>query len=182
MSGIEVSAETEKNRNHLAYLLLGSNIRAEINLFAAVRELGRFGRVLRISRVWQSPPIDGPGQPDYLNAALILETQLSAADLKGTAIFSVEGNLGRVRSPNRFAPRTIDIDIALFDRQILLLGKRHIPDPEILERPFLAIPLAEIAPDYVHPVTGESLAQIASRFDPQRCGMSLRTDLIFEPY
>jgi 2-amino-4-hydroxy-6-hydroxymethyldihydropteridine diphosphokinase len=176
-----MSAEVRADQLHQAYLSLGSNIEPEKNLPAAVRELGRFGRVLRVSRVWQSLPVGGPGQPDYLNAALLLETALSASDLKGKAIATVEAKLGRMRSANRNAPRTIDIDIMLFDREQLRLGERSIPDREVLERPFVAIPLAEISPGYIHPVTGDSLAEIASRFDPKSCGMRIRTDMILKP-
>jgi 2-amino-4-hydroxy-6-hydroxymethyldihydropteridine diphosphokinase len=176
-----MSAEEKDEQIHHAYLSLGSNIDPEKNLPAAVRDLGRFGRVLRISSVWQSSPVGGPGQPDYLNAALLLETVLTAENLKINGIAAVEALLGRARGRDRNAPRTIDIDIMLFDREQLRLGDRSIPDQEVLERPFVAIPLAEIAPDYIHPVTGESLAEIASRFDPNSCGMRLRTDLILEP-
>jgi 2-amino-4-hydroxy-6-hydroxymethyldihydropteridine diphosphokinase len=176
-----VSAEVRADQIHQAYLSLGSNIEPEKNLPAAVRELGRFGRVVRVSRVWQSLPVGGPGQPDYLNAALLLETTLSASDLKGKAIATVEANLGRMRSANRNAPRTIDIDIMLFDREQLSVGERSIPDREVLERPFVAIPLAEISPGYIHPVTGDSLAEIASRFDPKSWEMRIRTDMILKP-
>ena len=173
--------EVRGEQLHHAYLSLGSNIEPEKNLPAAVRELGCFGRVLRVSSVWQSLPVGGHGQPDYLNAALLLETALSASDLKGKAIAAVEASLGRMRSANRNAPRTIDIDIMLFDREQLRLGERSIPDREVLERPFVAIPLAEISPAYIHPVTGDSLAEIASRFDPKSCGMRIRTDMILKP-
>lgn len=176
-----MSAEVREAHIHQAYLSLGSNIEPEKNLPAAVRELGRFGRVLRVSRVWQSLPVGGPGQPDYLNAALLLETELSAGDLKAKAIATVEANLGRIRGDNRNGPRTIDIDIMLFDREQLQLGERSIPDREVLERPFVAIPLAEISPGYIHPVTGDSLAEIASRFSPNCSGMRLRSDLLLDP-
>jgi 2-amino-4-hydroxy-6-hydroxymethyldihydropteridine diphosphokinase len=176
-----MAAEVKDERIHQAYLSIGSNIEPEKNLPAAVRELGRFGRVLRVSRVWQSPPLGAPGQPDFLNAALLLETALSASDLKGKAIAAVEENLGRMRSSNRNAPRTIDIDIMLFDRELLTLGEHSIPDRELLERPFVAIPLAEIDPSYIHPVTGDSLAEIASRFSPSSCAMHLRGDLLLNP-
>ena len=176
-----MSDEEKDEQIHHAYLSLGSNIDAERNLPAAVMELGRFGRVLRVSSIWQSTPVGAPGQPDYLNAALLLETGLSALDLKAKAITAVEEHLGRMRNADRNAPRTIDIDIMLFDSEHLRLGDRNIPDKEVLERPFVAIPLAEIAPDYIHPVTGESLAEIASRFNPSSSGMRLRSDLILDP-
>ncbi|HEY6871297.1 MAG TPA: 2-amino-4-hydroxy-6-hydroxymethyldihydropteridine diphosphokinase [Geobacteraceae bacterium] len=162
---------------HQALLSLGSNVEPERNLRVAVQELARYGRVARVSSVWQSPADGAPGSPDFLNAALWLETPLSASELKETAIAAVEAGLGRVRTADRNAPRTIDIDIMLFDQDRLDLGRRRIPDPEVRERPFVAIPLAEIAPDYRHPETGERLAEIAARFDPAASGMRRRDDL-----
>ena len=166
---------------HRALLSLGSNIEPEKNLPAAVRGLERYGRVLRVSGVWQSPPMGNPAQADYLNAALWLETGLSAEELKKKAIAAVETALGRLRGADPNAPRTIDIDIMLCDRERLRVGRRVIPDPELLERPFVAIPLAQIAPDYVHPETGETLAEIAARFDAQAAGMRLRPDVVLIP-
>ena len=163
---------------HQAFLSLGSNIEPERNLPAAVRELARFGRVVRVSTVWQSPAEGSAGQPEFLNAALLLETSLSAVELKETAIAAIEAHLGRVRGSDRNAPRTIDIDIMLFDRERLTLGRRRIPDPEVRERPFVAIPLAEIAPDYRHPETGETLTEIAARFNPATAGLRPRKDVI----
>jgi len=166
---------------NLAFLSLGANIDPEKNLPAAVRELSRHGRVAAVSRVWQSPAAGRSGQPDFLNAALLLETSLSAPELKEKVIAAIETRLGRVRSGDKFAPRPIDIDIMLFNCDILRLGSRAIPDPEVLERPFVAIPLAEIAPHYRHPETGETLAAIAARFDPSACGMSRRDDVVLRP-
>ena len=166
---------------HQAFLSLGSNVEPEKNLPAAVRKLCHYGRVRQVSGVWQSSPQGNPDQPDYLNAALWLETSLSARELKETAIAEVEIWLGRVRSKDRNAPRTIDIDIMLFNHDCLMIGQRRIPDPEVLERSFVAIPLAEIAPDYVHPETGETLAEIATRFDPTSSGMRRRQDLLLNP-
>jgi 2-amino-4-hydroxy-6-hydroxymethyldihydropteridine diphosphokinase len=168
----------EDARLNEAYLSLGSNIDPEQNLPAAVRELARFGRVKRVSSVWESPPEGFADQPRFLNAALLLETRLSAAELKARAIASIEASLGRTRNANRNAPRTIDIDIMLFNRDTFRLGSRTIPDAEVLERPFVAIPLAEIAPDYRHPATCETLAAIAARFDPVRAGMTRRDDVV----
>ncbi len=75
----------------------------------------------------------------------------------------MEHLLGRVRSSDPNAPRTIDVDISLFNDEVLTLGKRRIPDPEILLYPHIAVPLADVAPDYRHPETGETLADIAAR-------------------
>jgi 2-amino-4-hydroxy-6-hydroxymethyldihydropteridine diphosphokinase len=166
------------NSGNRACLLLGSNIEPERNLPAAVRELRRYGRVAAVSRVWQSPPAGFVEQADFLNAAVLLETPLSAGELRTTAIAAIERALGRVRDPrNPDAPRTIDIDVVLFNRDVLEIGDRRIPDPDVLRRPFVTIPLAELDPDYVHPENGRTLRDIAGRFDPAACGMKLRPEV-----
>ncbi len=162
---------------NLAYLSLGSNVEPERNLATAVDWLGRWGRVQAVSTVWESAPVGLVDQPNFLNAAVLLETGLSAQALRQEAITSIEMALGRVRTANKNAPRPIDIDIMLFNQDVLQVGQRHIPDPEVLERPFVAIPLAEIAPDYVHPEIGQTLRQIAGRFDPAAAGMRRRDDV-----
>jgi 7,8-dihydro-6-hydroxymethylpterin-pyrophosphokinase len=65
----------------------------------------------------------------------------------------------------------------LFNHDVLTVGRRHIPDPEVLERPFVAIPLAEIAQDYIHPETGQKLKDIAAQFDPATEHMIKRSDV-----
>lgn len=163
---------------NLAYLSLGSNIDPERNLPAAVGLLGRYGRVLAVSAVYESLAEGWADQPNFLNAAALFSTPLSAEKLRAGPIAEIEAALGRVRTANKNAPRTIDIDIMLFNRDILELGPRHIPSPEILERPFVAVPLAELAPDYVHPETGETLATIAARFS--HAALRPRPDVAFD--
>jgi 2-amino-4-hydroxy-6-hydroxymethyldihydropteridine diphosphokinase len=162
---------------NLAYLSLGSNIEPERNLPAAVDRLGRWGRVQAVSTVWESAPLGFADQPNFLNAVVLLETSLSAQALRQEAIASIETALGRVRSANKNAPRTIDIDIMLFNHDVLQVGRRRIPSSEVLERPFVAIPLAEVAPDYIHPEIGQPLRQIAGRFDTAAAGMRRRDDV-----
>lgn len=168
----------EVGSRNLAYLSLGSNIEPEQNLTAAVVKLGRFGHVKAVSMVWQTAPVGFIDQADFFNAAVLLETPLSAWALREQAIAQVEQELGRVRTDNKNAPRTIDIDIMLFNDDVLMVGQRRIPDPEVLERCFVAIPLAEIAPDYVHPETGQTLKQIGDQFDPAEAAMRLREDVV----
>jgi 2-amino-4-hydroxy-6-hydroxymethyldihydropteridine diphosphokinase len=83
-----------------------------------------------------------------------------------------------VRTENKYGPRTIDVDLVLFNREVLDLGRHHIPDPDILTRPFVAIPLAEIAPDYVHPETGQTLRTMAAALSTS--GMIRRPDIRLE--
>ncbi len=147
----------------IAYLSLGSNLDKERNLPAAVRLLATHGRLLAVSAVYETAAVGNPGDPAFFNAAVALQTNLPPAELKQQVLARVEQQLGRQRSPDPNAPRTIDVDISLYDDAILDLGKRHIPDPEIMLYPHIAVPLAELAPQYRHPETGETLAQIAAR-------------------
>ncbi|HNS03038.1 MAG TPA: 2-amino-4-hydroxy-6-hydroxymethyldihydropteridine diphosphokinase [Anaerolineae bacterium] len=147
----------------VAYLSLGSNLDKEHNLPQAVRLLAGHGRLLAVSAVYETAPVGNPGDPTFFNAAVALETALAPAELKEQVLAGIEGQLGRQRSADPNAPRTIDIDISLYDQAILDLGRRHIPDPEILRFAHVAAPLADLAPDYCHPETGETLAHIAQR-------------------
>ena len=164
---------------NLAYLSLGSNIDPQHNLPAAVKLLAEVGRVSAVSSVWESAPVGFAAQPNFLNAAVLLETVHSAADLRAQAIPHIETALGRVRTANKNGPRTIDIDITLFNRDTLQVGSHHIPDPALLERPFVATPLAELAPDYLHPETGQTLHAIAQRLGTTH--MTRRPDVILSP-
>jgi 2-amino-4-hydroxy-6-hydroxymethyldihydropteridine diphosphokinase len=176
-----------ERRANRAYLSLGSNIEPEQNLPAAVRELAAFGRILAVSNVWESAPfadgpdrLDRPADKNFLNAALILETPLSPAELYEQAISSVERRLGRVRNPlDKNAPRTIDVDLSLYNDDVLEFAGHRAPDPEILIRPFVAIPLAEVAPDYVHPVERRSLADIAAAWS-NNSGLLPRPDVTLQ--
>jgi 2-amino-4-hydroxy-6-hydroxymethyldihydropteridine diphosphokinase len=147
-----------------AYLSLGSNIEAERNLPNAVGELARYGRILAASRVWESPALGShsANAANFLNAAVLLQTDLSAEAVCDVVVSMIEQRLGRVRDPNdKNASRTIDVDLSLFNEEIRTIGHHTIPDPEILARGFVAVPLAEVDPEYVHPVVKRRLKEIA---------------------
>lgn len=164
-------------RINTAYLSLGSNIEPEANLRAAVELLAIQTTLIAVSSVWETRPLGLTDQPNFLNAAAIVETSLTAEQLKQQVLALIEQRLGRVRQADKNAPRPIDLDIVLFNREILALGQRHIPDPEIVERSFVAIPLAEIAPTYEHPELGQTLAEIAGNFEVKGEEMFLRPDV-----
>jgi 2-amino-4-hydroxy-6-hydroxymethyldihydropteridine diphosphokinase len=149
--------------DHLAWLLLGSNIRPEVNLPRAAASIGRQETLLAVSSVWQSPPSDGSDQPDYLNAAILIRTAKSPAEIYADVIAPIEQSLGRVRTADKFAPRTMDIDLAMYDELVEDSSGRRLPHPDILNRAYAALPLAEISPDKIHPETGEPLRVIADR-------------------
>lgn len=154
---------------HRAYLALGSNVDAAQNFAAALHLLEAFGPLLAQSPVYRTAPQGEGAEGDFLNMAVLVETALSPLEFKQTVIEVIEKALGRVRDPNnKNAPRTIDLDIVLWDEGVLTYGEKpwRIPDPDILRFAHVAVPLAAIAPDYRHPETGETLATIAGRFGP----------------
>jgi 2-amino-4-hydroxy-6-hydroxymethyldihydropteridine diphosphokinase len=147
----------------LAWLLLGSNIEPERNIPRAVAAIGERETLLGASSVWQSPPADGSDQPDYWNAAVLLRTVKTPAEIYTELIAPIESALGRVRSADAFAPRTMDIDLELYDDRVEEFSGRRLPHPDILKRPYVALPLADLSPEKKHPETGESLRVIADR-------------------
>ena len=82
---------------------------------------------------------------------------------KANVLHVIEQELGRVRTADKNAPRTIDLDIALFNDEVLDVGARHIPDPDIIKHAHVSVPLADVAPEYRHPETGQTLWEIADR-------------------
>lgn len=140
---------------HLAYLSLGSNIEPESNLPKAAHLLAQHGRIGKTSSVWETKPVGGGGGGNYLNACLEYETSLSQTALKETVLRPIETQLGRKRSADKFTPRTIDIDIVVFDGEIV--GERW------LTQAFVVVPLAEILPEFKNPASKESLQDTATR-------------------
>jgi 2-amino-4-hydroxy-6-hydroxymethyldihydropteridine diphosphokinase len=147
------------------FVAVGSNIEPEKNLVEAVRLLGGRVRRLRASRVYRSAPVGSTGQPDFLNAAVLLETDLAPRDLKFDILRAIERQLGRVRGGDKYAARTIDLDIALYGDRILddPAGGLIVPDPAVLSQAHVALPLADLDPAFVHPLSGETLGHIAAR-------------------
>jgi 2-amino-4-hydroxy-6-hydroxymethyldihydropteridine diphosphokinase len=164
---------------HRAWFSLGSNIDPERNLPRCVEMLARRVRLLGISSVWQSPPADGSPQPDYLNAVVLAATDFTPEQLLTEVIAPIENSLGRDRSGGKFSPRTIDIDLLLYDRRVGEYAGRRLPHPDILLRPFVALPLADLSPQETHPETGDSFSVIAARFSG--AGLRRRDDLHLFP-
>ena len=110
--------------------------------------------VLSISNVWETAPVPPIG-PNYLNAAIKIETILTPSLLKSIILRRIEVQLGRNRTSNKNAPRTIDLDTLIFDGQLV--------DTKVWTHAFVAVPLAELIPDYTNPATGETLREAAAR-------------------
>ena len=152
-----------------ALIALGSNIDPERNLPAAAARLAAHPdiEVAAASGVYESPPLGRPGDPCFHNAAVEVKTSLAPAELRGE-LRGLEAEMGRVRGDDRYAPRPIDLDLAAYEGFAGDVDGSPVPDPEILERAFLALPLAEVAPDWHDPALGRSLGEIAASFDAAR--------------
>ncbi|WP_437184868.1 2-amino-4-hydroxy-6-hydroxymethyldihydropteridine diphosphokinase [Planctomicrobium sp. SH668] len=140
---------------------MGSNIRPEHYLPRAVELLAAFGEILAKSLVWQSAPVGDLNQADFCNAAVLLKTASSPQELR-FHLRQIEAQLARVRDPlNKNAARTIDLDLSIYDHLSIDDEGLRIPDPEITQRPFVAVPLCELMPDFCHPDFGKTLREIA---------------------
>jgi 2-amino-4-hydroxy-6-hydroxymethyldihydropteridine diphosphokinase len=143
------------------FVSLGSNIEPEENLRKAVELLGEMVEVLRISTVYRSAAWGRPEQEPFLNAVAEIATALPPAELRDR-LRAIEARLGRERSADKFAPRTLDIDLILYGGRQETQGELRLPDPEIAERPFLVVPLAELAPELRLPGRTEPVAEMAT--------------------
>lgn len=146
-----------------AVISLGSNINKEVNLPASIGLLAQKCRIVAVSPVYETLPVGLPGQPNFLNAAVIVETDMRPAALKDSVLSWIETRLKRERGENKNAPRTIDVDLALFNDEICEYNGHDVPDPDVLTFAHVAVPIADMVPQMRHPLTGETMAQIAQR-------------------
>ena len=150
---------------HNAYLGVGGNLGDRLqNLTEAVRRLHATPgiRVVVVSSVYESTAVGVTAQPDFLNLVVHATTDCLPEELLAHCL-RIETGLGRVRR-ERWGPRTVDIDILLYDDVVLSDPALTIPHPRMLERSFALVPLAEIAPQLM--VNGQSVAALAARLDP----------------
>ncbi len=145
-----------------AVIALGANLGdRHATLMSALRAIARLAetRLISTSALRETAPVDAPqGSPDFLNGAVLVDTELSPRALL-TALLAIEDDHGRERSePN--APRTLDLDLILHGSTIVDEPDLVVPHPRMLERPFVLEPSADLAPDLVHPLAGRSLAEL----------------------
>ncbi len=137
----------------LAYIALGSNLASPLDqvnaALAAIAEIPQ-SRIVAVSSLYRTPPLGPPDQPDYLNAAVALETTLAPEALLDNTQ-RIELQQGRVRKAERWGPRTLDLDIMLFGTLTLNTERLTVPHYDMKNRGFMLWPLFEIAPDLHFP-------------------------------
>lgn len=146
-----------------AYLLLGANLgdRAETFRRATEAITEQVGSVLGKSGLWETAPWGITDQPAFLNQVLQVATGFSPSEVLAT-LLKIERNLGRVRH-EKWGARLIDLDILYFGTQIIHESDLTVPHPHLQNRRFTLAPLAELAPEFVHPVLGLTNGELLAR-------------------
>lgn len=154
----------------LAAIALGANLGAPEETFAlALSRLRSLGRIVATSSRYRTRPV-GPPQPDYQNAAALLETALSPEELL-RALLAIEASLGRDRThEQRWGPRLLDLDLLFYGALHCDLPGLTLPHPRMHERRFVLLPLSEIAPDWRHPALGKNIRELLTALGPAAPG------------
>ena len=149
-----------------AFVGLGSNLgEREAMIRLALDDLARLPQttLVRASSLYDTEPTGDVDQPNFLNAVAQLDTELTARQLLWNLLL-IEKRLGRVRT-QKWGPRTIDLDLLLYGSQVIEESDLRVPHPELTRRSFVLVPLVELDPLLVHPITGETLLDLLSRLN-----------------
>ncbi len=146
-------------------IALGSNLGDSLATLKAALEIldNSPGIAVKSTSSWYKTAPVGPPQPDYINGCAILEVQLEPQRLLET-LLAIELTFGRVRR-EPWGPRIIDLDLILFEDLILKTPTLELPHPRMQERAFVLVPLAEIAPNWIEPITEKAIAQLLENID-----------------
>lgn len=154
-----------------ALVAFGSNIDPDRNVVEALRRLAGRVTIVAVSPVYETPPAGTTGPP-FLNGAVEIETDLDAEALRTGVLRTVEEEMGRRRTADPNAPRPIDLDLVFH-------GDRMREDPA--GHAHVLVPLADLAPDRIHPPTGAPLRELAARRSTEAAAFRKRTDLRIPP-
>lgn len=149
-----------------AAIALGSNIgnsRSILQEALAVCSQQSGIAVVAASSQYRTAPV-GPPQPDYVNSCALLQVEKHSPQQLLLILLDVERQFGRIRQ-QVWGPRTLDLDLLLFDDRIVETSQLQLPHPHMAERAFVLVPLAEIAPQWVHPVSDRTIADLAAQID-----------------
>ena len=147
-----------------SYIGIGSNLgNKEENIRKAIKLIRNKSKILKISSLYKTEPVGYKGQDNFLNAVVLVETELSAKDLL-LFLQSIEKELKRVKTVKN-GPRTIDLDILFYNNLILDNKDLIIPHPRLHERKFVLVPFVQINPNFVHPIFKKSITELYSELD-----------------
>lgn len=160
-----IFGQAEERCSYPAAVALGSNLGNSYHILeSALKRLADTPQITlqAQSSIYQTVAI-GPPQPDYLNAAALLTTRLDPQTLLQT-LLALEAQFGRVRR-ERWGPRLLDLDLLFYDNCRINSPLLQLPHPHMTERAFVLVPLAEIAPHWIHPITQMSVAEMVEQVD-----------------
>jgi 2-amino-4-hydroxy-6-hydroxymethyldihydropteridine diphosphokinase len=143
-----------------AFVGVGSNIEPEKNIVRSLRLLAARVNVVSISTMYRSVPLMGREIPRFVNGVWRIETDMEPAALRSDVLKRIENECGRSQSEDRYGSRVIDLDLLIYGELSLKNESFELPHPDVCARPFVAIPLLELAPRLVLPGTGVTLASI----------------------
>jgi 2-amino-4-hydroxy-6-hydroxymethyldihydropteridine diphosphokinase len=149
----------------VAFISVGANIEPQKNIRAALEILRRATRVVASSTFYRTEPLGRPDQPVYVNGVWLIETELPAGDVKPALLSPVEQRLGRIRTGDKYSPRTIDLDLILYGDLVIRNHVPRLPHPDLL-RPFVYFPVVELLGEMSDGSFGD-LARRIQRLLPQ---------------
>lgn len=147
------------------FIGIGSNIDPETNIPEVLHRLAGRCSILALSTFYRSAAEGDPGGPPFINGVAEIVTDLGPEAVKWELLRPFEEALGRIRTTDKNAPRTIDLDLLLYGKRVVDTPRLTLPDPNIAHYPFVVVPLLELAPDLVLPDSGISLLKVVGSMD-----------------
>ncbi len=147
------------------FVSVGSNLDPETNVRRAMRLLHSELGIRAISTFYRTPALKRPADPPFANGVVEVGDALGPLEIK-KRLRQIEQALDRERTADRFAPRTVDLDLIIYGDEVMSSDQLTLPRPDVVERPFVAIPLLELAPDLILPDSRKSLRSVVSSLAP----------------